>query len=323
MPSSRQIVNDFIKRGYVEPAKINDVLNDTQVSPSISNWFTFIDRLLLCLGALSLAFSVLFFIAYNWDNWGHFGKFALIESLLIATIFIYWISKKDGLKAQITLLVSCLMVGVLMAFFGQTYQTGADPWTLFFFWALLITPWVVIARFGPLWFSWLGLLNIALILYIDSFGSPLVLFLSADSNIWGALFLLNSIALIALELSSQRFTYLSPRWLARGIASLVGSMITFIVIDTITDSHDTNLLPYLFWGVFIVSLYVVYRHLRHDLFMLAGGCLSSIVVIIAVCIDNLNEDYIEVFFLLMPVLIIGLTSMATIWLKKVNKEMSS
>jgi len=323
MPSSRQIVSDFIKRGYVQPAQINDVLNCTQVSPSISNWFKFIDRLLLCLGALSLAFSVLFFIAYNWDDWGRFEKFALIESLLVGIIFLYWISKKDTLKAQISLLVSCLMVGVLMAFFGQTYQTGADPWTLFFFWALLITLWVVIARFAPLWLSWLGLLNIALSLYIDSFGLPLALFLSADGNLWGALFLLNSIALTALELSSQRFTYLSPRWLARIIASLAGFMITFIVIDNIMDSHDTSVFPLVFWGIFIVSLYVVYRHLRHDLFMLAGGCLSSIVIIVTFAIQSLSEDFIEAFFLLISVLIIGLTSLATMWLKKVNKEMLS
>ena len=323
MPSSRQIVSDFIKRGYVQPAQINDVLNCTQVSPSISNWFKFIDRLLLCLGALSLAFSVLFFIAYNWDDWGRFEKFALIESLLVGIIFLYWISKKDTLKAQISLLVSCLMVGVLMAFFGQTYQTGADPWTLFFFWALLITPWVVIARFAPLWLSWLGLLNIALSLYIDSAGLPLALFLSADGNLWVALFLLNSIALTALELSSQRFTYLSPRWLARIIASLAGFMITFIVIDNIMDSHDTSVFPLVFWGIFIVSLYVVYRHLRHDLFMLAGGCLSSIVIIVTFAIQSLSEDFIEAFFLLISVLIIGLTSLATMWLKKVNKEMLS
>ena len=323
MTSSRQIVNDFIKRGYVEPAKINDVLNYTQVSPSISNWFKFIDRLLLCLGALSLAFSALFFIAYNWDDWGRFGKFALIESLLVATIFLYWVSKKDDLKAQISLLVGSLMVGVLMAFFGQTYQTGADPWTLFFFWAVLITPWVVIARFAPLWFGWLGLFNVALSLYIDTFGPPLSLFSSTQSNVWFVTFLLNSLALIALELSSSRLAYLSPRWLARSIATLVGSAITFIVIETIIDSHNSNLLPFLFWGVFVAALYVVYRHFRHDLFMLAGGCLSSIIVIITVCIDNLNEDYIEGFFLLTSASIIGLTSLATMWLKKVHKEMLS
>lgn len=323
MPSSRQIVNDFITRGYVASTKINDALHCTQVSPTRNNWLTFIERLLLCLGGLSLSFSVLFFIAYNWNDWGRFAKFALIESLLVISIFFYWRSKKDSLKSQISLLASCLMVGVLMAFFGQTYQTGADPWTLFFFWAVLITPWVVIARFSALWLSWLGLLNLALSLYLDRFGFPLILFLSADDNLWIAILLLNSTALIALELSSHHFTYLSYRWLARSIASLVGFMITSIVIDTIIHSYNTSLLPFIFWGVFIASFYVVYRHLRHDLFMLAEGCLSIIVILVTLMIENLSQDFIEASFLLIPLLIIGLTSLATIWLKKINKEVLS
>ena len=115
MPSSRQIISDFIRRGLIQPPQINEALTSTKVSPSIGSWFTFIDRLLLCLGALSVAFSVLFFIAYNWNDWGQVAKFTLIESLLIATVFLYWRAKKDSLTAQISLLVSCLMVGILMA----------------------------------------------------------------------------------------------------------------------------------------------------------------------------------------------------------------
>jgi uncharacterized membrane protein len=323
MPSSRQIVSDLIRRGYIQPEQINDALNYTEVSPTINSWFKFIDRLLLCLGALSVIFSVLFFIAYNWDDWGRFGKFALLQSLLVATIFLYWRSEKGSFKAQISLLVGCLMVGILMAFFGQTYQTGADPWTLFFFWTLLITPWVVIARFAPLWLSWLALLNVSLSLYIDSFGLPFNLYLSGEKDIWFATFLLNSIALIALELSSKHFTYLSPRWLARIIASLAGFMITLILIETIIYSYNSNALPLLCWGIFITSLYIIYRHLRCDLFMLAGGCLSGIIIIVTLSIKHLDEDFTEGFFLLISLLIIGLTSLATIWLKKVNKEMLS
>ena len=323
MPSSRQIISDFIRRGLIQPPQINEAITSTKVSPSIGSWFTFIDRLLLCLGALSVAFSVLFFIAYNWNDWGQVAKFTLIESLLIATVFLYWRAKKDSLTAQISLLVSCLMVGILMAYFGQTYQTGADPWTLFFFWALLITPWVVIARFPALWLSWLGLLNVALSLYIDTFGLPNWFLLLANDELTTSLFLFNSLALITLELNSRRFTCLSPRWLARCIASLAGLMITLMAIETIVNSHNSNDLPFLYWMGFIAALYVVYRHLKTDLFMLVGACLSVIVVVVAFCIDNLNERFIEAFFLLIPALIIGLTSLATLWLKKINKEISS
>ncbi len=41
------------------------------------------------------------------------------------------------------LLLATLLLGVFLALFGQTYQTGADPWQLFANWALLILPWEV------------------------------------------------------------------------------------------------------------------------------------------------------------------------------------
>jgi len=34
-------------------------------------------------------------------------------------------------------MVSTILVGVLLALVGQTYQTGADTWQLFFYWAIL------------------------------------------------------------------------------------------------------------------------------------------------------------------------------------------
>ncbi|MCP5078726.1 MAG: hypothetical protein GY951_11810, partial [Psychromonas sp.] len=177
------------------------------------------------------------------------------------------------------------------------------------------------ARFAPLWLSWLVLLNIALSLYTDSFGPPFPRLFSPQDELWIGPFLLNAIALIALELSSQRFSYLAPRWLARFIASFAGVMITFTLIENIMRSTDSSTLPLLLWLTFIVSLYVVYRHLRADLFMLAGGCLSSIVIVITYFVEMFIEDFSEGLLLIISILIIGLTSLATFWLKKVHKEM--
>lgn len=323
MPSARQIVNNFIRSGTIPPTQINEALNCTQVSPSLNQWVKFIDRFLLCLGTLSIGISILFFIAYNWNEWGRFAKFALIESLLIVTILLYFYAAKDTLKKQLSLLSACLMVGVLMAYYGQTYQTGADPWTLFFFWALLITPWVIIARFAALWLSWLALLNIALSLYTDSFGLLIPLFDYKNDDIQSTLFLFNSLALCILELSSRRYSYLAARWLARIIASLAGGIITMMMVETIMHAGSVSIVPWLFWGGFIASLYIVYRYLFTDLFMLAGACLSIIIIIVTLCIDNINSDLIEGFFLLIPILIISLTSLATVWLKKIHKEMLS
>ena len=68
------------------------------------------------------------------------------------------------------LLSAMILVGGLMALFGQTYQTGADPWQLFFNWALLVFPWVLISRFHVMWLVWLGLLNLSVHQYFQVFG---------------------------------------------------------------------------------------------------------------------------------------------------------
>ena len=47
--------------------------------------------------------------------------------------------------------MAAVAVGALLAVFGQTYQTGADPFELFLTWALLIVPWTLAARFEPLY----------------------------------------------------------------------------------------------------------------------------------------------------------------------------
>lgn len=321
MTSARQVISEFIRRGTIKPKDINEALNETKISPNIESWLTFVDRLLLILGALALGFSILYFIAYNWNEFGRFAKFALLEFLLVAIFFVYWRSRKGSPQAQVSLLLSCFLVGILMAFFGQTYQTGADPWTLFFYWAVLITPWVVIARCGPLWLSWLALLNVALGFYIDMFGSPLALIYATKNDLFIALFLLNSSALIMLEISSTYFTYLAPRWIARVIASYAGLMITLALIEYITSYQTPSQLTAILWGIFIGGLYISYRHLRKDLFMLAGGCLASIVIIITFCIQEFSESLDEGLLLLISLLIIGLTSLATFWLKKVHKEM--
>lgn len=51
-------------------------------------------------------------------------------------------------------LVALLATGGLFAFFGQTYQTGADPWQLFAWWSALTMPLCLGVRHDALWAAW-------------------------------------------------------------------------------------------------------------------------------------------------------------------------
>ena len=115
-----------------------------------------------------LVIGVIFFFAFNWQQITRFHKFALIESLVVASLagYSYYFNKASS---KVFVLAASVFVGVLLAFYGQTYQTGADTWQLFFMWALLITPWVVLAQFASLWLVWLILVNLSLFLYYQVF----------------------------------------------------------------------------------------------------------------------------------------------------------
>jgi len=142
MTNKRSLILQWTESGHISPSKVGDALSLVDILPTEQAWRSFIDRLLLWFGALALAISLIFFFAYNWDAMGHLAKFGLIEALIIATLIGYWKTHPKSPLSKTALMVAAILVGALLALFGQTYQTGADPWQLFAYWALLISPWV-------------------------------------------------------------------------------------------------------------------------------------------------------------------------------------
>ena len=85
--------------------------------------------------------------------------------LAIAGAAIYAWRAIPKLVGEIALFAAAVLVGELLAVFGQTYQTGADPYGLFSTWALVILPWVVASRFSATWLLALLLVDTAIVLY--------------------------------------------------------------------------------------------------------------------------------------------------------------
>ena len=98
---------------------------------------------------------MLFFIAYNWAEMGRWLRFGVVQAAMVLAVGIAVWPKASPMVQRVALTSVTLLVGVLLALFGQVYQTGADPWQLFFTWALLALPWVWVARFELLWVLWL------------------------------------------------------------------------------------------------------------------------------------------------------------------------
>lgn len=177
-------------------------------------WWVWINRLLLFFGvALALA-GVVFFFAFNWAALGRFAKFALLEALLLACLVGAWRAGIDRLGGKVLALAAAVVVGTLLAVFGQAYQTGADAYELFTGWALLILGWTLAARFGALWAMWLLLVNLAVALYWSQVIAPGE---DAVSSWWLSIIIacMNFCALAAREyfVVGRRVEWLAGRWL--------------------------------------------------------------------------------------------------------------
>jgi uncharacterized membrane protein len=275
---------------------------------------------LLWLGGLALAFALLFFIAYNWKDLGHFAKFGMVEGFIVLTIAVYCKLAENTIASKVSLLVATISLGVLLALYDQTYQTGADPWQLFFNWALLMLPWAVIGRFPAIWIVWVALMNVSIILYYLTFRGIFGFVFGSECGMLWIAFLFNTVAFITWQLLATTWKWLSERWAIRILALGSGVPLTWLVLVSIFDQREVGGYPGLVWAVWLVAMYYVYRKIRLDLFMLASCCLSTITVTVSFLGKHmlLHGDAGAFLFLAFIVIIMG--GGAALWLKNVHQR---
>lgn len=321
MRTRRHILIDWMERGLVAPEKWPAALVVAGVFPPGAAWRRFLDRLLLWLGALLLAAGVIFFFAYNWNDLPRMAKFALVEVLIVAALATVWRIGIEHLAGKVALLAAALFVGALLALVGQTYQTGADTFDLFAAWAALILPWVLVGRLAALWLLWLGLVNLATILYFSTFGNLFGLLFGTYQMFW-VLFGIDTLALAAWELLARRSA--GDRWAIRIVATASGALATALALYALVDAREADNLGLLAWAAYFVVAFFVYRRRIPDLFVLAGGVLSVIVVVTTwLATKLLDSGDAPGAFLFIGLVVIGLSAAGGWWLKRVAGEMQS
>ena len=132
--------------------------------PTPAEWRAFAAQLLQAAGLGSLGAGLVFFVAANWQAWGLAGRFGLLEAGLLLCVAAALRQPPPARVGQAALLFATLFTGALLALFGQSYQTGADLYELFFAWALLALPFAVAASSGPVWAAWWVVLDAGLAL---------------------------------------------------------------------------------------------------------------------------------------------------------------
>jgi uncharacterized membrane protein len=317
--SKRTTMVSLIENRNIEKENIPQALREVGVIPAPKAWYHFIDQLLLWFAGLALAFSMMFFIAFNWTAFGRFGKFALVEGSILLTVLLYGYVSEKSLLSKVLLMVSSLLLGVLLALVGQTYQTGADPWQLFFYWAILILPWVVASRFSALWMFWIFLINISLLLYVEAFrGFFGFVFHSEVSFLW-IFFAFNTLAWALWEFFSSRVSWLDDTWAIRLLGFVSMSAITSLALSFIWE--ESSGLTLLVWVAWLIAVYMLYRVRKIDLFMLALAALTFSIVLINFLIHLFSwRDFNLGYILFIGLVILGLGGGFAMWLKSLQKE---
>ena len=129
--------------------------------PSPEAWRGFVSRTALILGGLLCLSAAVFFIAHNWAHFDRWSKFALLELSLAGCVAAAF-KAATQLTRQLAITAAAIVLGPLLALYGQTYQTGADAFELFAVWAIFAAPLAVLSRFTPLWLITWALGNLAL-----------------------------------------------------------------------------------------------------------------------------------------------------------------
>jgi len=315
--SNRAQVLQWAEQGAIARDRLGAALRAAGVLPDAAAWRRFLDRLLLWIGVLCLTAALAFFVAYNWSDLGRFAKFGLVQAVLLAAIGLHWKLGPDRLSGKAALLGAAVLTGVLLALFGQTYQTGADTWELFATWAALILPWVLLGRLAALWLLWIALLNAAVMLYFRVFPGPFG-WISRVEHMLLLLFALDTAALAAWELAARRLPWLAQRWAAWLLAVGSAAAATAMALHAIFASGETGVAAAVLYPAWLVAWYLVYRRLLPELFMLAVGCLSAIVVVTGALTEHLLDWNEPGAFLLIALAVAGMAAAAAIWLRRVS-----
>jgi uncharacterized membrane protein len=323
MADARREILEWVEQGRIAPQNLRAALEAAGVLPSADAWRGFLERLLLWLGTVFLAAAGIFFIAYNWAGMGRYAKLALAEIPILAGLGLVWRLGLERAAGRAALLGAALLAGTLLALIGQIYQTGADTFELFAAWAAAILPWVLVGRFAALWIVWLAIVNLALVLYFHTFGGIFGILFGPERQLW-LLLALDTAALAVWEGAAlAAVQWLRDRWAPRVLATASGGIATTLALFDILEWRSAGGFGVPAWLAWLGSAYLVYRRPIPDIFMLAGGALSIIVVVATFLADRLLDRGEATAFLLIGLIVIGLSAAAGWWLRSVAREQST
>jgi len=265
---------------------MGDAVDHRLALPAPAGAAHWLPRGLAVLAAALLGFGVVMWIAANWESLGRFGRFALLMGFV--GVMGAGAALRPALRAPLGLL-ALLGIGALFACFGQTYQTGADPWQLFALWALLGLPLCLGARSDVLWAPWALVVVTAISLWTHARLGQRWRVEPEDLATHGLAWLAAALLVAWLSRALQRYTGAGP-WGLRTAATLAVVMTTAAALGGL---FHRPVAPHYALGLLLLVGAAALLCLRQgfDVFVLSAVALSLNTLVTAGLVQALFDDH--------------------------------
>ncbi len=256
---------------------------------------------LAALAAALIGLGVVMWVAANWQTFGRMGRFGLLMALValagVGAVF------RPGARPPLALL-GFIGIGALFAYFGQTYQTGADPWQLFALWAALGLPLALGARSDVVWAPWSLVVTVGISLWVHAHLGHRWRVQPGDLTVH-ALGWVAALLVVAAQSAPLRRLTGAGVWGLRTAATLAVAMVTATALVGLF--HDT-VAPHYGLGLLMlgVAMALVAQRRAFDVFVLSAAALGLNVLLVCglarVMFDGARGDAIG------SLLVIGLVA---------------
>jgi len=291
----------------------------TQTNPALdaqTSWQRLLQRSALALGGALLASALVSWVAANWAALSPVQKLAGAQGLLVLLSLFAWYLTWRGQtlthrhSATVFSSLAAVGIGALLALIGQQYQTGADAWQLFFWWAVLLLPWLVTLHTVFLTLLWGVVVNVMLGLALLN-GAWAVA--SLTLMLLAALF--NAALLGLLEgfgARSQDVWRIGPRM---ALAALLFWL-------TLAQVQDASALALVFSLLTLAGGAYAYARQRFDLGMLSLGALYALVWVVTQYVLRINDAFESAPLLGLIFVLLAMATKTLTWFRRLHQQHS-
>ena len=308
---NRSELDDLAGHFRLDESGVDTLLDAASARPGRAATLQFLSRMLRIGGILSLAAGLVFFVAANWSKFAVFGRFALLELVVVVCVIAALLRPPPAALGRAALFLAFIGSGALLALFGQTYQTGADIYELFLTWALLGLPLIVLGQWSASTAAWVLVLNTALVLFCGWQPAGGMLWLALGSRHFQIPELAIGVAWlnVLLWFAGEYFDpAAAPRWVRHLVLSCAFAFGTWAGIAAVVDDVANAGVGFLL----IVAMGLVFsyaQYQRRDIYPLAV-VLGTFIIVSAAWLGKATEFHDEGTLLLLALWLIGTSTAA-------------